>query len=105
MSELSAAERESLAGILKQLLSAYDRLFDTSFPYSFGWHGAPPSSRVGIVDSQGAGRDCQLHAHFYPPLLRSATVAKFRVGYELLAEMQRDITPERAAEMLLEKLS
>jgi UDPglucose--hexose-1-phosphate uridylyltransferase len=105
MPELSAAERESLARILKELLTAYDRLFDTSFPYSFGWHGTPPSSQVGIVASQGLGRNCQLHAHFYPPLLRSATVPKFMVGYELLAEVQRDITPERAAEMLREKLT
>jgi len=70
----------------------YDGLFDTSFPYSFGWHGAP---------TDGADYSAwQLHAHIYPPLLRSATVKKFMVGYEMLAEAQRDLTPEQAAERL-----
>jgi UDPglucose--hexose-1-phosphate uridylyltransferase len=103
--ELCSAERESLAGILKELLTSYDRLFATSFPYSFGWHGAPPIPRDGAGGSQNSSRDYQLHAHFYPPLLRSATIRKFMVGYEMLAETQRDITPERAAEMLREKVS
>lgn len=89
LSELDAGERGALAEILKRLLTRYDNLFECSFPYTMGWHGAP----------NGVG-DCshwQLHAHFYPPLLRSATVKKFMVGYEMLAEPQRDITPEAAA--------
>jgi UDPglucose--hexose-1-phosphate uridylyltransferase len=90
--ELTAAGRDSLAQTLKGLLTRYDNLFQCSFPYSMGWHGAP------------AGGDevahWQLHAHFLPPLLRSATVKKFMVGYEMLAEPQRDLTPEQAAERL-----
>jgi UDPglucose--hexose-1-phosphate uridylyltransferase len=88
--DLTDVERVALAEILKLHLTRYDNLFETSFPYSMGWHGAP----------FGGGNDTahwQLHAHFYPPLLRSATVKKFMVGYELLAEAQRDITPEAAA--------
>ena len=90
--DLADAERDHLASILKRLLTRYDNLFETSFPYSMGWHGAPTD-----------GEDFpywQLHAHFYPPLLRSATVRKFMVGYELLGEAQRDLTPEQAAERL-----
>ncbi|MEE4287973.1 MAG: UDP-glucose--hexose-1-phosphate uridylyltransferase [Erythrobacter sp.] len=90
--QLSDAQRDSLAAILKALTTRYDNLFRTSFPYSMGWHQAP----FGMPD---AGH-FQLHAHFYPPLLRSASVRKFMVGYEMLAEPQRDLTPERAAEML-----
>ncbi|MDP9002492.1 MAG: galactose-1-phosphate uridylyltransferase, partial [Myxococcota bacterium] len=73
----------------------YDRLFGVSTPYSMGWHGAPygPSQ---------TSLHWQLHAHIYPPLLRSATVKKFMVGYEMLAEPQRDLTPERAAQRLRE---
>ena len=82
----------SLANILKLLLQKYDSLFDCSMPYSMGWHFAP--------NIEGASDFWQLHAHFYPPLLRSSTVKKFMVGYELLAEAQRDITPEQAAEIL-----
>lgn len=89
---LTRRERNTLANILKRLLTRYDNLFETSFPYSMGWHGAP----------QGAGdyHHWQLHAHFYPPLLRSATVKKFMVGYEMLGEPQRDLTAEQAAERL-----
>jgi UDPglucose--hexose-1-phosphate uridylyltransferase len=90
--DLSAAERHSLADILRRLLVRYDNLFETSFPYSMGWHGAPTD--------EGDFSHWQLHAHFYPPLLRSATVKKFMVGYELLAEAQRDLTPEQAAQRL-----
>jgi len=89
---LSGAQRGSLAQLLKTLLTTYDRLFSTSFPYSFGWHGAPYLS--------GDVEHFQLHAHFFPPLLRSASVRKFMVGYELLAEPQRDLTPEQAAARL-----
>jgi UDPglucose--hexose-1-phosphate uridylyltransferase len=85
-------ERTNLAGILKELLTRYDNLFEVSFPYSMGWHGAPFEA--------GDLSHWQLHAHFYPPLLRSATVKKFMVGYEMLAEAQRDLTPEQAARRL-----
>jgi UDPglucose--hexose-1-phosphate uridylyltransferase len=90
--DLSDAQRDALADILKQLTIRYDNLFEVSFPYSMGWHGAPTQ--------HGDFRHWQLHAHFYPPLLRSATVRKFMVGYEMLAEAQRDLTPEQAAERL-----
>jgi UDPglucose--hexose-1-phosphate uridylyltransferase len=90
--DLNVEERESLAQILKQFLKKYDNLFHISFPYSMGWHGAPTD------DNDYA--HWQLHAHFYPPLLRSSTVKKFMVGYEMLAEAQRDITAEQAAERL-----
>ena len=90
--DLSGAERSSLAEVLQALLIRYDNLFETSFPYSMGWHAAP----------NGAGDQphWQLHAHYYPPLLRSATVKKFMVGYEMLAEAQRDLTAEQAAQRL-----
>ncbi len=90
--DLSAAERDDLAKTLKSLLTKYDSLFATSFPYSMGWHGA----------AAGDNPHWQLHAHFYPPLLRSATVKKFMVGYEMFAEAQRDLTPEQAAARLRE---
>lgn len=92
MPDLDAAQRDGLADVLKALLVRYDNLFETSFPYSMGWHGAPFNG--------DANDHWQLHAHFYPPLLRSATVRKFMVGFELLAEAQRDITPEQAAARL-----
>jgi UDPglucose--hexose-1-phosphate uridylyltransferase len=94
--DLNASERTSLASVLKQLLQTYDRLFDCPFPYSFGWHAAPSGRSAG----GGISDAWQLHAHFYPPLLRSASVRKFMVGYELLAATQRDLTPEQAAEQL-----
>lgn len=92
--ELTPEERASLADILKKSLTRYDNLFETSFPYSMGWHGAP--------SDEGDYAHWQLHAHFYPPLLRSASVRKFMVGYEMLAEPQRDLTPELAAKRLNE---
>lgn len=92
--QMTGEERDALADILKRLLTKYDNLFETSFPYSMGWHGAPTDG--------GDYRHWQLHAHFYPPLLRSATVKKFMVGYEMLANPQRDITPEQAAARLRE---
>ena len=92
MTDLDAPRRRSLALVLKELTTRYDNLFATAFPYSMGWHGAPfGSARID---------HWQLHAHFYPPLLRSASVRKFMVGYELLAEPQRDLTAEQAAERL-----
>ncbi len=94
--QLSDSQRDALADILKRLLTKYDNLFETSFPYSMGWHGAPTGDRL----DDNANQHWQLHAHFYPPLLRSATVRKFMVGYEMMAEAQRDLTPEQAAERL-----
>ncbi|XP_054439203.1 galactose-1-phosphate uridylyltransferase isoform X3 [Pteronotus mesoamericanus] len=93
--ELTPAERDDLAFIMKKLLTKYDNLFETSFPYTMGWHGAPTGSKAGANWDHW-----QLHAHYYPPLLRSATVRKFMVGYEMLAQAQRDLTPEQAAERL-----
>jgi UDPglucose--hexose-1-phosphate uridylyltransferase len=90
--DLTDPEQRSLATILKRLLTKYDNLFDVSFPYSMGWHGAPFDARDHS--------HWWLHAHYLPPLLRSATVKKFMVGYEMLAEAQRDLTPEAAAERL-----
>jgi UDPglucose--hexose-1-phosphate uridylyltransferase len=90
--DLDAAQRLGLAAALKELTARYDGLFDCAFPYMMGWHGAP-------FGSAPTGH-WRLHAHFYPPLLRSATVRKFKAGYEALAEAQRDLTPEQAAERL-----
>ena len=88
--ELSTDQRNGLAEVLSGLLIRYDNLFERPFPYSMGWHGAPASTEA---------QHWQLHAHFYPPLL-SGTMRKFMVGYEMLAEGQRDITPEDAARAL-----
>jgi len=93
--DLIDPERDALADILKRLLTRYDNLFEVSFPYSMGWHGAPTGPDLAKDNAHW-----QLHAHFYPPLLRSATVKKFMVGYEMLGEAQRDLTPEQAAERL-----
>lgn len=92
--ELAPVERDALADLLKGALVRYDNLFLTSFPYSMGWHSAPTDGRQHPHHT--------LHAHIYPPLLRSATVRKFMVGYELLAQAQRDLTPEAAAARLRE---
>ena len=89
---LNDGERDALADILKRLLTRYDNLFETSFPYSMGWHGAPFNGEDN--------HHWQLHAHFYPPLLRSASVRKWMVGYEMLGESQRDLTAEAAAQRL-----
>jgi len=93
-SELTLPERVDLAEILRAILVRYDNLFQVSFPYSMGWHSAP--------NVEEDSTHWQLHAHFYPPLLRSATVKKFMVGYEMLAEAQRDLTAEQAAQRLRE---
>ncbi|MDZ4769363.1 MAG: UDP-glucose--hexose-1-phosphate uridylyltransferase [Chloroflexota bacterium] len=95
LTDLDDAARDALADILKRLTTRYDNLFETTFPYSMGWHGAP----TGDLATQPSDH-WGLHAHFYPPLLRSATVRKFMVGYEMLAESQRDLTPEQAAARL-----
>lgn len=89
LDRLTDQERLLLADAIKALLIKYDNLFETSFPYSMGWMGAP----CGDAETD----HWQLHAHFYPPLLRSATVRKFMVGYEMLAQSQRDLTAEQAA--------
>ena len=89
---LSKASRSALADILKRLTTRYDNLFEIPFPYSMGFHQAPTDGEPHP--------DWHLHTHYYPPLLRSATVRKFMVGYEMLATPQRDITPESAAERL-----
>jgi UDPglucose--hexose-1-phosphate uridylyltransferase len=91
ISELTEQERASLAEILKRLTARYDGLFQTSFPYSMGFHQRP---------TDGPHPEWHFHAHFFPPLLRSATVRKFMVGFEMLASPQRDITPESAANAL-----
>ena len=91
--DLDDPQRDDLAATLGRLLRRYDGLFGVPFPYSMGWHGAP-------FEPSAAMDAWQLHGHVYPPLLRSATVRKFMVGYELLAEPQRDVTPEEAAERL-----
>lgn len=94
MPATTTEERDGLADVLADFLGRYDRVFDQPFPYSMGWHGAPSP-----VD---ANPHWQLHAHFYPPLLQSASMRKHMVGYELLAEKQRDITAETVAARLRE---
>jgi UDPglucose--hexose-1-phosphate uridylyltransferase len=99
LSELDDNERTSLATLMRRAFTRLDNLFETSFAYSFGWHGAPFASGGGDGGNEAAW---QLHAHVYPPLLRSATVRKFMVGFEMLGEAQRDLTPEGAAARLRE---
>ncbi|MFC0180972.1 UDP-glucose--hexose-1-phosphate uridylyltransferase [Thorsellia kenyensis] len=94
LEEMTHRQSHHLAKILKSLTVKYDNLFETSFPYSMGWHFAPYFKDNRSIEHW------QLHAHFYPPLLRSASVKKFMVGYEMLAEAQRDLTPEQAAHKL-----
>ena len=109
--EFTSEERDGLADALKRLTTRYDNLFATSFPYTMGFHqspttGAPGDGRVptgrvaGLATDSGSHPEWHFHAHFYPPLLRSATVRKFMVGFEMLGMPQRDITPESAAERL-----
>jgi UDPglucose--hexose-1-phosphate uridylyltransferase len=92
LQEMTDAERLDFAAILQAVAATYDHVFDTPFPYSMGLHPAPCDGNQHP--------EWQFHAHFYPPLLRSATIRKFMVGFELLAGPQRDITPESAAETL-----
>jgi len=94
LASLETEIRRGLADILKKLTTRYDNLFEISFPYSMGFHQSPTDGE--------AHEEWHLHAHFYPPLLRSASVRKFMVGYEMLAGPQRDITPEIAAQRLRE---
>lgn len=95
ITEFTQQEKEDLANTLRELTIRYDNIFKTSFPYSAGMHQAPVNS--------GDHPEWHWHMHFYPPLLRSATVKKFMVGYEMLATPQRDITPEQAANTLKEQ--
>ena len=92
ITDFDSGEKTAFATILKQLTAKYDNLFQTSFPYSSGIHQAPTDGKPHP--------EWQFHVHFYPPLLRSATVKKFMVGYEMMGESQRDITPEKSAETL-----
>ncbi|MBS1590904.1 MAG: UDP-glucose--hexose-1-phosphate uridylyltransferase [Bacteroidetes bacterium] len=96
ITEFNEEEKELLAVTLKKLTTVYDKLFNTSFPYSAGMHQQPVNN--------GDHAEWHWHMHFYPPLLRSATVKKFMVGYEMLASPQRDITPEFAAQQLIQLL-
>jgi UDPglucose--hexose-1-phosphate uridylyltransferase len=91
LTDLTDPEIVALADLLKRLTTRYDNLFQCSFPYSMGFHQAPKTE---------GGSDFQLHMHFLPPLLRSPTVRKFLVGFELLGMPQRDLTPEQAADRL-----
>ncbi|HEV2136323.1 MAG TPA: UDP-glucose--hexose-1-phosphate uridylyltransferase [Terracidiphilus sp.] len=90
--QFNSDERDGMADVLKRLTTRYDNLFETSFPYTMGFHQAP----LDGTDHP----EWHFHAHFYPPLLRSATVRKYMVGFEMLGMPQRDITPESAAERL-----
>ena len=92
ITDFTAEETTDFAEILKELTTKYDNLFETSFPYSSGIHQAPTDSE--------SHPEWHFHMHFYPPLLRSATVKKFMVGYEMLGESQRDITAEKSASIL-----
>ncbi|HXC96317.1 MAG TPA: UDP-glucose--hexose-1-phosphate uridylyltransferase [Edaphobacter sp.] len=92
LEDFTENERSDFASILQTTTATYDQVFDSPFPYSMGLHPAP-------CDGQDHP-EWQFHVHFYPPLLRSATIRKFMVGYELLGSPQRDITPESAAEVL-----
>ncbi|SMY24618.1 unnamed protein product [Zymoseptoria tritici ST99CH_1A5] len=92
--DFSQREKEDLAETIAEVTRRYDNLFETNFPYSMGLHQAPLSGTDEEIEAS------HFHIHFYPPLLRSATVRKFLVGYEMMAEPQRDITPEQAAKRL-----
>jgi UDPglucose--hexose-1-phosphate uridylyltransferase len=94
MNEFRAEEVGSLADILHRVTGTYDKVFGVPFPYSMGFHQSPTNR----ADHPA----CHFHAHFYPPLLRSATIRKFMVGFEMLGTPQRDITAETAAERLRE---
>ena len=96
MPDLTPPERDGLAGAIASVVGAYDRMFDTPFPYTMGFHQRP---------CDGKARDeWHLHAHYYPPLLRSATIRKYMVGYEMLSQPQRDLTAEEAARRLRDRL-
>jgi len=93
--DMTEEEKTSLADIIKKITTKYDNMFNISFPYSSGFHPAPTDEKKHP--------EWHFHMHFYPPLLRSAAIKKFRVGYEMLGTSQRDITAEAAAEHLRKK--
>jgi len=97
ISDLDPGEEVSLAKILSAVTIKYDNLFKTSFSYSMGLHQQPLPPNRAILDDHGI---CHLHFHFYPPLLRNSAIRKFLVGFEMLADVQRDLTPEAAADRL-----
>ena len=97
MNDFAHDDAPHLSAILKQVTSTYDKVFGVPFPYSMGFHQSPTDN----IDHP----ECHFHAHFYPPLLRSASIRKFMVGFEMLGTPQRDITPETAAERLRELVS
>lgn len=94
ITDMTSEEASAFAQMLKTVTVKYDNLFETSFPYSAGIHQAPTDGK--------SHPEWHFHMHFYPPLLRSATVKKFMVGYEMLGEAQRDISPEKSAAILRE---
>ena len=96
IAQFSEKQKHDLAEMMKHLTVKYDNLFETSFPYSMGLHQAPLNATGAELDN------AWFHMHFYPPLLRSATVRKFLVGFEMLGEPQRDLTPEQAADILID---
>jgi UDPglucose--hexose-1-phosphate uridylyltransferase len=109
MNEFAPDEVRSLSDILQRVTSTYDKVFAVPFPYSMGFHQSPTDGmedpgidRPSIDRPHREHPECHFHAHFYPPLLRSATIRKFMVGFEMLGTPQRDITPESAAERLRE---
>jgi UDPglucose--hexose-1-phosphate uridylyltransferase len=99
MNQFADHEIRSLSEMLKHVTSTYDKVFGVPFPYSMGFHQSPTDNIDHLRDDH---QECHFHAHFYPPLLRSATIRKFMVGFEMLGMPQRDITPEAAAERLRE---
>jgi len=109
MNEFAGNDARSLSEILQRVTSTYDKVFGVPFPYSMGFHQSPSdSANHSGTDHSGTDHsgpdhpEWHFHAHFYPPLLRSATIRKFMVGFEMLGTPQRDITPESAAERLQE---
>ncbi|KAG5459541.1 MAG: galactose-1-phosphate uridyl transferase [Olpidium bornovanus] len=95
--DMTDGEKRALADIIRRIACRYDNVFDCSFPYSMGIHQRPVSA---AADEQKDPRYSHFHIHFYPPLLRSATVRKFLVGFEMMGEPQRDVTAEQAAKIL-----
>nr|XP_023019861.1 probable galactose-1-phosphate uridylyltransferase [Leptinotarsa decemlineata] len=94
-SEADAKQKEALAVTLQVVVAKYDNLFKCNFPYSMGWHGAPTGEHLNECSPHWT-----FHGMYFPPLLRSATIKKFMVGYELLAQAQRDLSAEKAAALL-----
>lgn len=100
LADLDDTERNDLANVLRRILIRYDNLFETSFPYASGFHQCPTDFTTEKAINTSTHPEWHLHAHIYPPLLRSASIRKYMAGYELLASPVRDITPECSAERL-----